>query len=107
MSKSKPLKKISKYKYYMLFISMDNIVKSLKHPKILRYWKRKCLKNIKYNDYMKLHLGQRIVFLEQHCCIDSIYSVFYSCINMSMDNDVQEYLNTLEAIENNIRSSER
>ena len=32
--------------------------------------------------------------------VDDLWELFYHCINMSVDRDVEEYINSLEAIKN-------
>lgn len=97
MSKIRPLKRIKKCHTYILFDSMDTIIQKLKNAKIVRYWKKNL--GLNYNEYARLPLlGPKMKFLEEHCDINNVYRVFYHCINMSLDNDVDEYINYLNSI---------
>jgi hypothetical protein len=98
---------IKNTEYYAMFNAMDLIVRKMRNQKIYSYWKKNCFKDcpvkITYTKYMNLTGGSKINFLEACCKIRKIYNVFYHCIHMSMDGDVEEYINTLNAIEDNIR----
>ena len=124
---------IKNTEYYAMFNAMDLIVRKMRNPKIYSYWKKNCFKDccpvkithprymnltggdkvyylerrcpekITYTKYMNLTGGGKVHFLETYCKIRKIYNVFYHCIHMSIDGDVEEYINTLNAIEDNIR----
>lgn len=105
----KCLKRINKIDYYSMFNAMDLIIRQMKNRKIYSYWKKNCFKycrpTISYTKYMNLTGGGKINFLETCCDIHAMYYEFYHCVNMSIDCDVNEYINTLNAIAYNIRSA--
>jgi hypothetical protein len=85
---------------------MDLIVKTIKEPEVYRYWKKNCFKHagrVSYGKYKNFDIFQKTGFLENSCNINEIYKIFYHCIHMSIDEDVNEYINTLDAIQNNIQ----
>ena len=116
--KTKYLKNKGVIYLIQLWGHMDETIRAIKNKKIYTYWKKHCIpsrtngvnykirvrqknrlitRDLKYSDICGNRYFYEAEFL--FCDFDKIWSTYRNCICMSMDNDVEEYLNCLNVLD--------
>lgn len=95
------------YEKYWMFMTLDDIIRLLKNRRIIDFWERYSIQRLKdTEDYDYEHIcdindlkHNYRIFSKQD--INRIYRLFAILIWISLDGDVDECVNSLEAIERN------